>query len=111
MSGAGILNPKNKGVAPKGTIVSQLFSDILVNAPAYVTDYNMAVTNNSYATAEIGCIGNSQYDILSSYVDEQTQTYDKLLHSFAAGNDGPLTCNAYPQSFATIKSGWQTAKM
>lgn len=109
-AGAGLLNPKNKGVAPKSTIVSQLFSDIIANTPTYITDYNMQVTNNSYTSADIGCVGNNQYDILSSFVDNQLQTNTKLVHCFAAGNDGGITCNGYPQAFATIKSGWQTAK-
>jgi subtilisin family serine protease len=109
-SGAGLLNPKNKGVAPKSTMVSQLFSDIIANAPSYVADYDMVSTNNSYTPAANGCPGNSQYDVLSNYIDNQSKNYDKLVHCFAAGNDGSFSCNNYPKSFATIKSGWQVAK-
>ena len=36
--------------------------------------------------------------------------YEKLLHVFAAGNDGNLTCSPYPIKYATIKSGYQVAK-
>ncbi len=109
-AGAGILNPKFKGVAPKSTIVSQILSDVIVNTPAYVTDYNMIATNNSYTSADNGCNGNSQYDFFSNYIDNQSLVYDEVLHCFAAGNDGLLSCSNYPTSFATIKSGWQAAK-
>jgi subtilisin family serine protease len=50
------------------------------------------------------------YNPLSYYVDSQMLAYPKLLHVFAAGNDGSQTCSPYPISFATIKSGFQTAK-
>ncbi len=56
-AGAGIINAKNHGMAAKATIVNQFFSDIIVYAPSYITDYNMVVTNNSYHSAEAGCAG------------------------------------------------------
>jgi len=109
-AGAGIIDIKNHGMAPKATIVNQFFSDIIVNSPTYITDYNMVVTNNSYFSAELGCAGTGEYDFLSSYVDRQLGNYKQLLHVIAAGNDGLNTCTPYPSGFATIKSGWQTAK-
>ena len=109
-AGAGIINIKNHGMAPAATIVNQFFSDIIVNSPTYITDYNMVVTNNSYFSAEIGCPGTGEYDFLSNYVDRQLGNYEQLLHVIAAGNDGLNTCSPYPAGFATIKSGWQTAK-
>jgi len=39
VGGGGILDPRYKGMALNATIVSQYFSDILVNAPTYMTDY------------------------------------------------------------------------
>ena len=110
VSGAGLLDPKHNGMAPRATIVSQYFSDIITTAPTYVTDYNMVVTNNSYTNADAGCPGEGAYDVVSNYVDKQTGDYKKLLHVFAAGNDGNLTCSPYPFKFATIKSGYQVAK-
>ena len=50
------------------------------------------------------------YNELSYYVDAQLLAYPKLLHVFAAGNDGSLTCSPFPLSFGTIKSGFQSAK-
>lgn len=109
-AGAGIINTKNHGMAPGATIVNQFFSDIIVNSPTYITDYNLVVTNNSYFSAELGCPGTGEYDFLSNYVDRQLGNYEQLLHVIAAGNDGLNTCAPYPSGFATVKSGWQTAK-
>ena len=110
MSGAGIINPKYKGMAPKSTIIGQYFSDILVNSPYYVADYDMVITNNSYHAAATGCAGEGDYDVLSNYVDAQMINDATLMHVFAAGNDGANTCSPYPSYFATIKSGFQSGK-
>jgi hypothetical protein len=110
LAGAGIVNPRYKGMAPKATVIGQFFSDILVNSPYYVTDYGMVITNNSYHSAATGCVGEGDYDIMSSYVDNLMNTDRTMLHVFAAGNDGSLACSPYPLQYATIKSGFQTAK-
>jgi Subtilase family len=109
-AGAGIINIKNHGMAPGATLINQYFSDIFVNAPAYITDNNMVITNNSYYSVEDGCPGNGEYDVLSNYIDKQMGKYSQLLHVIAAGNDGVYTCSPYPGSYATVKSGWQSAK-
>lgn len=110
MAGAGIVNVKHHGMAPKATIVNQFFSDIITNSPAYITDHNLVLTNNSYYTVEDGCPGNGNYDELSNYADNQMLQYEQLLHVTASGNDGSQTCNPFPASFGTVKSGWQAAK-
>lgn len=109
-AGAGLLDPKYRGMASKATIVGQSFSDIIVYAPSYVADYNMIATNNSYHSATAGCAGEQQYNSLSRYGDAQMKAYDELQHVFASGNDGESTCNGYPSFFGTIKSGWQCGK-
>lgn len=109
-AGGGIIQEKYQGMAPRATIVSQFFSDIITNAEAYVTDYNMVLTNNSYHSALNGCAGNGKYDVLSNYADNQIYNKNSLLHVFAAGNDGNFTCSPYPIGYATVKSGWQVAK-
>jgi hypothetical protein len=108
--GAGIFNPLYQGMAPKSTLVSQWFNDVITNTPIYVADNNMIATNNSYTTADNGCPGEGVYDVTSNYIDAQMKSYDEVLHVFAAGNDGSFSCSPYPSSFATIKSGWQCAK-
>ncbi|HVY75822.1 MAG TPA: S8 family peptidase [Puia sp.] len=97
-------------MAPKAKLIANDFSNILVNTPVYAGDYNMVLSNNSYYNGLAGCPGEGQYDALSNYIDDQLVSYPKILHVFAAGNDGPYTCSAFPASFATIKSGFQTAK-
>ena len=109
-AGAGIINVKNQGMAPKATVINQYFSDVITNAPTYVKDNNMVITNNSYYSSEDNCPGEGAYDVLSNYIDLQSNNYKELLHVVAAGNDGNLICNSFPGSFGTIKSGWQTAK-
>ncbi len=110
VGGGGIINPKNRGMASKATLVNQYFSDILVNTPVYVNDYNMVLTNNSYFSGALSCAGDGEYNSLSAYVDAQLNADPLLLHVFAAGNDGGTTCTPYPVNFATIKSGFQCGK-
>ncbi|HRI24661.1 MAG TPA: S8 family serine peptidase [Ferruginibacter sp.] len=110
VAGAGLLNPKYNGMAPRATIVGQYLSDIITNAPTYVTDFNMIATNNSYTAADDSCAGSGVYDVISNYTDDQMKTYEQLLHVVSAGNDGTYTCSPFPLSFATIKSGYQCAK-
>ena len=110
VGGGGIINPKNMGMAPKATLISQWFSDVITNTPTYITDYNMVATNNSYTASALGCAGNGVYDALSNYADVQMKNYENVLHVFAAGNDGGFTCSPFPASYGTIKSGWHCAK-
>lgn len=110
MAGAGLLNPKYKGMAPQATIVAQYFSAILVNTPEYISKYGMVLTNNSYHSSTPGCAGTGEYDALSNYVDVQLMANPSLLHVFAAGNDGSLTCSPYPASYGTVRSGFQSSK-
>ena len=110
VGGGGIYNAIATGMAPHSTIVSQFFSDILANAPVYLNDYNMQLTSNSYSNYDYGCQFDGEYDALSYYTDAQLYSYPALLHVFASGNDGTFTCSPYPQQYATVKSGFQTAK-
>ncbi len=108
--GGGILNPMYTGMAPRAHLVVNDFSNILVNSSTYISDYKMYLTSNSYYNGAAACEGDGEYNALSNYLDSQTLYYPNLLHVFAAGNDGAITCTPYPASFATIKSGFQTAK-
>lgn len=109
-AGAGIINPKYQGMAPRASIINQFFSDVITSVPTYVKDNNLMVTNNSYFSAENECLGEGEYDVLSNYIDQQTARYPQLTHVFAAGNDGELSCSPLPPFFGTVKSGWQSAK-
>jgi hypothetical protein len=111
VGGGGIKDPQYKGMAPHSTLIPQLFSDILVNSPTYVGDYDMVLTNNSYSNYNSGCQNEGEYDVLAAYADAQLVNYPNLLHVFAAGNDGGLTCSPYPNyQYGTVTSGFQCAK-
>ncbi|MDI3322734.1 S8 family serine peptidase [Pinibacter soli] len=110
VGGGGIVDPRYKGMAPQATLLNQYFSNIIAFAPVYISDNHMVVTNNSYFSGANNCPGDGAYDALSNYVDDQLATYPNLLHVFAAGNDGTLTCAPFPGSYGTIKSGYQCAK-
>lgn len=109
-AGNGIIEERYKGAAPGSLMISDYFDYILTKSSTYFTDYNMLVTNNSYFNGLAGCPGNSSYNELSSYIDQQLFDNPYLQHIFAAGNDGARTCAPYPLSFATIKSGYQVGK-
>lgn len=111
VAGGGFLNPRNQGMAPAAHLIDQWFSDVVVNAPVYLQDYNMPVTNNSYYSAAMGCDGNRVYNLLSIYADQQALDLNQsVLNVFAAGNDGGYSCSPYPASFGTMKTGWQVSK-
>jgi hypothetical protein len=107
--GAGIIDEKFAGYAPKATVVSQFFSNILANAPAYIQDYGMVITNNSYGNVD-GCAFHGLYDIYSRVMDQQQIEFPNLQHVFSAGNSGVATCSPYPAGFRTVYSSYQTAK-
>ena len=46
VGGAGIVQEKYTGFAPKSKMIAQVFSNILTNSPVYVQDYGMVITNN-----------------------------------------------------------------
>ena len=110
VGGGGIYNPLFEGMAPHATIVSQLFSDIIADAPTFITDYDMTLTSNSYTEYDYGCIYDGEYDAMAYGTDAQLYSYPYLLHVFASGNDGSFTCSPYPNMYGTIKSGFQCAK-
>jgi hypothetical protein len=109
-AGAGILNELYKGYAPKATIITQYFSGILVNAPAYIQDYGMVITNNSYGNIVGDCSYNGVYDLYSSVLDQMALDYPYLQNVFAAGNSGTDVCPPYPTGFKTVLGSYQSAK-
>lgn len=110
VAGGGNLNPRYKGMAPEVSIVNKYTDAIITSGPQLVTDYSMVLTNNSYAKGFIGCRGGG-YNTLSNYIDAQLKNFPTLLHVFASGNEGDdAICTPYPAGFATVTSGYQSAK-
>jgi hypothetical protein len=110
VGGAGILNYRRTGFAPKATIISQWFSGVWANAETYTDAYNMVVTNNSYGSVAGDCVYAGVYDLYSRLLDLQAFEFPQLLHAFAAGNDGDNTCAPFPRSYHTVLGSYQSAK-
>ncbi len=108
--GAGIIEEKYTGFAPKTTIISQALSNILVYTPAYVTDHHMVISNNSYGNVTNDCLNFGYYQLASRVMDQQATTYPSLSIVFAAGNSGLVNCGVYPASYGTVLSDFQSAK-
>lgn len=109
VGGAGIRNERYTGFAPKSTIIAQRFSGILANAPTYVQDHGMTITNNSYGNVT-ECSGLGSYDLISRALDQQAFMMPNLQHVFAVGNSGDSACSPYPAGFSNVLGGYQTAK-
>lgn len=110
MAGAGIMDERYAGYAPKATVLAQSYSSILAYAPQYVQDFGMVVTNNSYGSDVITCETNGAYDLYSYILDQQAFEMPYLQHVFAAGNSGTTTCAPFAVGFGTVLGGYQTAK-
>jgi hypothetical protein len=109
-AGGGILDPLYKGVAPLATVVSQVFSGIVKFASAYVTDFGMVVTNNSYGAISGECDYSGTYDLYSKMLDEQAFQLPELLHVFSVGNDGPFNLNCNRAGYRSVLGGYQSSK-
>jgi hypothetical protein len=109
-AGAGVLNEMYKGYAPKATVITQYFSGIWQNAAAYVQDYGMVITNNSYGAVMGDCSYNGLYDLYSAILDQQAFDFPYLENVFAAGNSGTDNCPPYPTGFKTVLGSYQSAK-
>lgn len=107
--GGGILDERYEGYSPKATLIKQFFSGILLNAPSYVQDYGMVITNNSYGTI-VECAAFGHYTMYSRVLDQQQRQYPHLQHVFAAGNFGGFTCPPYPPGHGMVMGDYQSAK-
>lgn len=107
--GAGLILEQAKGYAPRATVISNYFSNVLSNTPAYVQDYGMVLTNNSYGGGNT-CGYYGTYNMVSQILDKYAFDYPHLQHVFAAGNDGLVTCAPYPTGFHTTFGIYQSAK-
>ncbi len=109
VGGAGLRDELRTGFAPKSTIITQVYAGILNNSAAYVKDYGMVITNNSYGNID-ECGYHGLYDLYSRILDQQAFTLPNLENIFAAGNSGSTTCSPYATGFRTVLGGYQSAK-
>ncbi|ULQ57644.1 S8 family serine peptidase [Flavihumibacter rivuli] len=108
--GAGILNPARKGHAFGADFMVELFNDIIFAAPDYYRKNRMVITNNSYGAGSSCLPYSGQYTGYCKQADQQLMDYPSLMHVFAAGNSGWLTCSPFPQGYRTIDNAYQAAK-
>ncbi len=109
VAGAGNGNDFFRGYAPKSTIVSQAFNGILQNAAAYVNDYGMVITNNSYGD-NVDCDYHGSYDLYSRWMDQMAFDLPYLQNVFASGNSGASSCFPFQPGYHTVLGGYQSAK-
>lgn len=109
VGGAGNVQEIFRGYASKSTIVSQAFNGIIFNAPTYVNDYGMVITNNSYGD-NIECGYYGTYDLYSRLLDQMAIDLPNLTNVFSAGNSGSSTCPPFLPNYHTVLGGYQSAK-
>ncbi|MBL7718293.1 MAG: S8 family peptidase [Flavipsychrobacter sp.] len=110
VGGAGIIDPKATGAAPKSILVDHIYDNVLANTGAMRAAHNMSITNNSYATVILDTGYAGRYDGSSYALDELSLQYTDVLHVFAAGNDGFQFRPPYPMGYGTVCGGYQPAK-
>lgn len=116
IAGAGNLQEEHRGAAPKATLITTFFEDMINNAPQYHTQDGVDITNNSWGITctshPNGGTPHGGYDNISEEVDEQLDTYNNLLHVFSAGNDGaqPRCGNITTVPYGTVTGSYQPSK-
>ena len=110
-AGAGIVNEKYRGYAPKAKIVKRLPGGIWFEAAAHVRDFGMVVTNSAYGIGNY-CSWFGDYFESSSILDRQAGELPNLLHVFAGGNSGlQASCiSGLPVGYGTVQGLDATAK-
>ncbi len=107
---ASIVDPLAAVITPRVSLVDHLFDLILPSTGAMLLDFNMTITNNSYEVVASDCDYAGTYDVYSRFLDTLAIQYPDVLHVFASGNDGWITCGPYPKGFGTVGGGYQPAK-
>ncbi|NBO56245.1 MAG: peptidase S8/S53 subtilisin kexin sedolisin, partial [Actinobacteria bacterium] len=110
VAGGGIISDTLVGYVPRAKLISQVFNHIFDFAPQYVRDEGMVLTNNSYGAIVGDCGYNGLYDLYSRAWDQQAFDLPELLHIYAAGNSGGMTCPPYATGFKTVLGSYQSAK-
>lgn len=111
VAGAGIVDERYKGFAPKSRVIAQINSNIWASAGMYVRDYGMVITNNSYGVDAGSCSDFGDYNLTSRVLDQQAFDFPYLQHVFAAGNSGQISmCAGIPSGFGNVLGGYTAAK-
>lgn len=107
VGGAGIVNEKYKGYAPKASIL--LHSDVLSDAPTLVRNFGMVATAYAYGSGTCSSFGT--YTPSSAMIDMQADELPYLQHVFAGGNSGIVgPCNGLPPGFGNVPGAYMSSK-
>lgn len=89
MSGAGNLNPSNRGMAAGSELYVVNYQPSFLDGPtvSLINSGDVVITNSSYSN---GC--NEGYTSVTRTVDTQTKDIPNLLHVFSAGNSNGSNC-------------------
>ena len=110
VGGAGTVDPLGIGTAPGTRLLDYMFDQVIPATGPMLHDHNMTITNNSYGVLLGDCDYSGTYDGYSRYLDTLSLMYPEVLHVFASGNDGWMSCLPYPTSYATVGGGYQISK-
>ena len=108
VGGAGIINPSNKGMAPKAGLLNGYYPEYTDNTAYHYNTYGMVLSNNSWGYSYV-CSG-TDYNYESNSNDQQMCAYPMVSNQFAAGNSGASTCSGYATGFHTSFYGPNAAK-
>ncbi len=110
VGGKGIMDPRTQGMAPSVKILNHIYDLVWAQTPYMYADYNMTITNNSYAAVLGDPVYAGTYDQYSQMLDQFQKDYPYVQHVFASGNDGLLQFNSFPAGYGTVTGGYQPAK-
>ena len=83
IAGAGNSGPAGEGAAPRASIASSSYANLLPDANADLTSLGVSVQNHSYGTGI-----ENYYGLEALGYDQQTRQLPTLLHVFSSGNSG-----------------------
>ena len=105
----GLLQADQKGMAPKARLFNLSTNSVLSMTSLLKDQYGIRLTNNSYGAALI-CSRAGVYNATSAFLDNQSVENPDVLHVFAAGNQGSVTCESYPAGYFNLAEGYPVAK-
>ncbi len=105
MAGAGIMDPRGRGMAPKVEVLAWNFNrqsnglNSQQEMLQSVKKYNMSITQNSYGVpmSKRSCESPNSYGNSDYQLDELVNKYSNLTHVFSVGND-QAKCTPYTGS-------------
>ncbi|MEO1628358.1 MAG: S8 family serine peptidase, partial [Bacteroidota bacterium] len=109
LAGQATLDDNNGGVAPEGQIILAQNFDIIANAGLLQSQYGMVVTNNSYGPF-LKCEREDNVNVFTEIIDKSLRELPEMLHVFAAGNFGNLSCEGRTEGFFNLSPSYAVAK-